>query len=124
MTTETIRRKGTKNKAIVNIEVANLDEKSIWIFGWNDRGILTMSLRAPIDHVLMTARAKSDELSIGYFAYPVIASITAGTIVMNNVPIEMRNELLEKATGYNGIDEDVGQSGFCDMTTDEIEGAE
>ena len=124
MATETIKRKGTKNRAIVNIDLANADEKSIWIFGWNANGILTMSLRVPIESVVMSARAKSDELSIGYYAYPVIASITAGTIRMTNVPIEIRNELIENAVGYNGIDENIGQSGFCEMTTCEIEGEE
>lgn len=122
MAVETIRRKGTRNKAIVNIDLANADEKSIWIFGWNDRGLLTMSLRVPIDKVVMSARAKSDELSIGYYDYPIIASVTAGTIRMSNIPIEMRNEINEHAVGYNGIDENIGQMGFCDMTTDEIEG--
>lgn len=124
MATETIRRKGTKNKSVIGIAIATTDDKSIWIFGRNANGIITTSIRTPIEHVVMSARAKSDELCIGCYAFPIIASVTGGSITMTDIPIEMRNELIENARGYNGIDEDVGQSGFCELTTNEIEGTE
>ena len=120
METETIRRKGTKNKAIINISMADDSKKAVWIFEHDANGSIVSSIRAPVEKVMLTASAKKDTLSVGFYDFPTIAVLMGGTIAMT-IPIEVRNELIEHAVGYNRLDENAGQSGFCDLTTCEIE---
>lgn len=124
MATETIRRKGTKDMTTITITRARVDGGEVWIFGHDAIGKITSSIRAPIDKIVISASAKRDVLRVGVFDYPIISAVMGGAITMSNIPIEMRNEIIEHAVGYNGIDESLGQSGFCDMTTCEIEGEE